>query len=74
MTSAGSDGREEPLDENGLVSMESLAREHRGPQRDVMIVLTDPSRRVGTRPISTVAISGKHPHNCSRAMRLLPGT
>jgi hypothetical protein len=47
MTSAGSDGREEPLDENGLVSMESLAREHRGRQRDVMIVLTDlpPPRR-----------------------------
>ena len=46
-----------PLDENGLVPMESLAREHRDRQWDVMIVLTDLPRRVGTRPIATLAIS-----------------
>ncbi|WP_345382104.1 hypothetical protein [Pseudonocardia yuanmonensis] len=61
--------REIPLDDEGLVPLESLAREHRERQEwDVMIVVTDLPRRVGTRPIATV-LSGRA---CS-GMVSLPG-
>lgn len=53
----GSETREIPLDEQGLVPLESLAQEHRERQEwDVMIVVTDLPRRVGTRPIATVLV------------------
>jgi hypothetical protein len=43
--------REIPLDDQGRVPLESLAQEHRERQEwDVMIVVTDLPRRVGTRP------------------------
>lgn len=44
-----------PLDDEGLVPLELLAQEHRERQEwDVMIVVTDLPRRVGTRPVATV--------------------
>ena len=50
--------REIPLNEQGLVPLESLAQEHRTRQEwDVMIVVTDLPRRVGTRPVATVLIA-----------------
>src|SRR4051812_17368210 len=61
--------REIPLDEQGLVPLESLAQEHRERQEwDVMIVVTDLPRRVGTRPIITVLIT-----RASSGMVSLPG-
>ena len=45
-----------PLDDQGLVPLESLGEEHRTQQDwDVMIVMTDLPRRVDTRPIATAA-------------------
>ena len=50
-----------PLDEQGLVPLESLAQEHRDRQEwDLMIVVTDLPRRVGTRPVATVLITRAH--------------
>ncbi|MCF7552363.1 hypothetical protein [Pseudonocardia sp. WMMC193] len=47
--------REVPLDEHGLVPLESLAREHRERRDwDVVVVVTDLPRRIGTRPVATV--------------------
>lgn len=47
--------REVPLDEQGLVPLESLAREHRERRDwDVIVVVTDLPRRIGTRPVATV--------------------
>jgi hypothetical protein len=47
--------REIPLDDQGLVPLESLAQEHRAEQEwDVMIVVTDLPRRVGTRPVAAI--------------------
>lgn len=46
---------EVPLDEQGRVPLESLAREQRARQEwDVVIVVTDLPRRLGTRPVATV--------------------
>ena len=53
--------REIPLNDQGLVPVESLAQEHRTRQGwDVMIVLTDLPRRIGTRPVATVLIARAH--------------
>jgi hypothetical protein len=53
--------REIPLTDQGLVPVESLAQEHRTRQGwDVMIVLTDLPRRIGTRPVATVLIARAH--------------
>lgn len=50
--------REIPLNDMGRVPLESLAQEHRKRQEwDVMIVVTDLPRRVGTRPVATVLIA-----------------
>lgn len=47
--------REIPLDDEGLVPLESLAQEQRAQQDwDVVIVVTDLPRRVETRPVATV--------------------
>ena len=55
----GTETREIPLDDQGLVPLESLGQEHRERQEwDVMIVVTDLPRRVGTRPVTTF-LSGR---------------
>lgn len=58
-----------PLDEEGLVPLESLSQEHSERHEwDVMIVVTDLPRRVGTSPVAAV-LSGQ----ASSGMVSLPG-
>jgi hypothetical protein len=57
----GSATREIPLDDEGLVPLESLGEEHRAQQEwDVVIVVTDLPRRVENHPVATVLAADAH--------------